>query len=196
MLKGNMGKRIGQLNKDRKQAPSGIQEQQNSEFSSLHGVANNNLTQEILLNNNNLDDAKASFENSILRVDDRKEAHQQAYQSRESKMSPIKGDNQFMESQQSVGLGSLANERAPGSFRIDEKEQAVALLNDGQIAQNDKEKSRMKDDSMAPVYKEPKRPAWKKKIEQFLENWFVVGLMSVVTIYALFFDDLRIIFLP
>lgn len=83
MLKGNMGKRIGQLNKDRKMAPNGIQEQQNSEFSSLHGVANN-LTQEVLLNNNNLDDAKASFENSI-RVEDRKEPHQQAYQSRESK---------------------------------------------------------------------------------------------------------------
>lgn len=49
---------------------------------------------------------------------------------------------------------------------------------------------------MPAVYKEPKRPEWKKNIEKFLENWFVVGLMSVVTIYALFFDDLRIIFLP
>ena len=40
------------------------------------------------------------------------------------------------------------------------------------------------------------RPEWKKKIERLLENWWTVGLMLVVTIYALFFDDCRIIFLP
>ena len=40
------------------------------------------------------------------------------------------------------------------------------------------------------------RPEWKKKIERLLENWWTVGLMMIVTIYALFFDDLRIIFLP
>ena len=41
-----------------------------------------------------------------------------------------------------------------------------------------------------------KRPEWKNKIERLLENWWTVGLMMVVTIYALFFDDLRILFLP
>ena len=40
------------------------------------------------------------------------------------------------------------------------------------------------------------RPEWKKKLERFLENWWTVGIMMVVTLYALFFDDLRVIFLP
>ena len=47
---------------------------------------------------------------------------------------------------------------------------------------------------MAIVKKE--RPEWKNKIERLLENWWTVGLMMVVTIYALFFDDIRILFLP
>ena len=33
-------------------------------------------------------------------------------------------------------------------------------------------------------------------MERFLENWWTVGIMMVVTIYALFFDDIRVIFLP
>ena len=40
------------------------------------------------------------------------------------------------------------------------------------------------------------RAKWKIKIEQFLENYIWIILMSVVTFYALFFDDLRILFLP
>ena len=40
------------------------------------------------------------------------------------------------------------------------------------------------------------RPEWKKKIERFLENWWTVGTMMIVTIYALFFDDFRRILLP
>ena len=36
-----------------------------------------------------------------------------------------------------------------------------------------------------------KRAEWKVKLETFLENYGVVGFMAVVTIYSLFFDDIR-----
>jgi hypothetical protein len=36
-----------------------------------------------------------------------------------------------------------------------------------------------------------KRPEWKIKLEKFLENFIVVGFMSAVTVYSLFFDDIR-----
>ena len=36
-----------------------------------------------------------------------------------------------------------------------------------------------------------KRAEWKVKLESFLENYGVVGFMAVVTIYSLFFDDIR-----
>ena len=37
------------------------------------------------------------------------------------------------------------------------------------------------------------RPQWKVKIEKLLENYYWVGMMSFVTFYALFADDLRIL---
>ena len=40
------------------------------------------------------------------------------------------------------------------------------------------------------------RPEWKKKIEKLLDNWWTVGILMIVTLYALFFDDIRIILLP
>ena len=42
--------------------------------------------------------------------------------------------------------------------------------------------------------KEPviyKRPVWQVKLDKFLENYVVVGIMSTITIYTLFFDDIR-----
>lgn len=35
------------------------------------------------------------------------------------------------------------------------------------------------------------RPKWKIRMEKFLENFVVVGFMSLVTAYTLFFDDIR-----
>ena len=40
------------------------------------------------------------------------------------------------------------------------------------------------------------RAQWKINTERLLENYYWVGMMSIVTFYALFFDDLRIVFLP
>ena len=37
------------------------------------------------------------------------------------------------------------------------------------------------------------RPVWKVKIEQFLENYVVVIIMSTITVYTLFFDDIRVL---
>lgn len=38
-----------------------------------------------------------------------------------------------------------------------------------------------------------KRPKWMVKMEKILENYAIVGLMSAITIYSLFFDDIRMI---
>jgi hypothetical protein len=35
------------------------------------------------------------------------------------------------------------------------------------------------------------RAKWRIRLEKFLENYVVVGFMSVVTVYTLFFDDIR-----
>lgn len=40
------------------------------------------------------------------------------------------------------------------------------------------------------------RARWRVNAENLLENYYWVGMMSIVTFYALFFDDLRILFLP
>lgn len=37
------------------------------------------------------------------------------------------------------------------------------------------------------------KPAWKVKLAKFLDHYVVVIFMTVVTVYALFFDDLRIV---
>ena len=41
-----------------------------------------------------------------------------------------------------------------------------------------------------------KRPQWKIKIDKALDNFIIVIFMTLVTIYALFFDDLRVIYFP
>lgn len=41
-----------------------------------------------------------------------------------------------------------------------------------------------------------KRPTWKIKIEKGLEHNIVVAIMSTITIYSLFFDDIRMLALP
>ena len=46
------------------------------------------------------------------------------------------------------------------------------------------------------VIKPKVRPQWKIKIEKVLDHYVVVIFMTVVTFYALFFDDIRIIFFP
>ena len=38
-----------------------------------------------------------------------------------------------------------------------------------------------------------KRAPWKIKVEKLLENFIVVGTMSSITIYSLFFDDVRVL---
>ena len=40
------------------------------------------------------------------------------------------------------------------------------------------------------------RAQWKIKTEKLLENYYWVGMMSIVTFYALFADDLRVLLLP
>ena len=40
------------------------------------------------------------------------------------------------------------------------------------------------------------RPKWKIKIEKLLENYYWVGVMTIVTFYALFMDDIRFLWLP
>ena len=40
------------------------------------------------------------------------------------------------------------------------------------------------------------RPKWKIKIEKLLENYYWVGVMTLVTFYALFMDDIRFLWLP
>lgn len=40
------------------------------------------------------------------------------------------------------------------------------------------------------------KAAWKVKGEKLLENYYWIGMMSIVTFYALFADDLRILLLP
>ena len=41
-----------------------------------------------------------------------------------------------------------------------------------------------------------KRPEWKKKIEKLIDNYYWIGAMSLVTFYALFADDVRILAMP
>lgn len=38
-----------------------------------------------------------------------------------------------------------------------------------------------------------KRAKWRVEIDKFLESYFVVGYMSLITIYSLFFDDIRVL---
>jgi hypothetical protein len=37
------------------------------------------------------------------------------------------------------------------------------------------------------------RPKWKIRLEKFLDNTYVVIFMTVVTVYSLFFDDIRVV---
>lgn len=46
-----------------------------------------------------------------------------------------------------------------------------------------------------PIIEKPKA-AWKIKGEKLLENYYWIGMMSLVTFYALFADDVRILLLP
>ena len=41
-----------------------------------------------------------------------------------------------------------------------------------------------------------KRPEWKKNIEKLIDNYYWIGAMSIVTFYALFADDFRILTMP
>ena len=38
-----------------------------------------------------------------------------------------------------------------------------------------------------------KRAKWRIKTEKILENYIVVSVMSLITIYSLFFDDVRVL---
>jgi len=40
------------------------------------------------------------------------------------------------------------------------------------------------------------RPQWKIQIARFLDHYVTTLVMGLITIYALFFDDLRIVFFP
>ena len=39
-------------------------------------------------------------------------------------------------------------------------------------------------------------PPWKLKIEKWLDSWLVAGVMTFLTIYALIFDDIRVLYVP
>lgn len=41
-----------------------------------------------------------------------------------------------------------------------------------------------------------KKPEWMKKTEKVLDSTFVTVFMTVITVYALFFDDLRVLYIP
>lgn len=48
----------------------------------------------------------------------------------------------------------------------------------------------------APKPEKP-RPAWKLKVQRIIqENYFVIALMSIVTFYVLFMDDIRMLTMP
>lgn len=56
-------------------------------------------------------------------------------------------------------------------------------------------------DSEANIFDETedknnKKPAWKLKIAKVLDHWSVVLFMTLITIYALFFDDIRVLVFP
>lgn len=40
------------------------------------------------------------------------------------------------------------------------------------------------------------KPAWKVKMAKILDHWSVVTFMTLITIYALFFDDIRMLAFP
>lgn len=40
------------------------------------------------------------------------------------------------------------------------------------------------------------KPAWKVKMAKFLDHWAVMIFMTLITIYALFFDDIRVLAFP
>lgn len=67
----------------------------------------------------------------------------------------------------------------------------INMLADGQDSQDE-----IVDEVMDKEDAVQDRPQWKKKLEKLLENYTWVGIMSGVTFYALFADDLRILALP
>ena len=44
--------------------------------------------------------------------------------------------------------------------------------------------------------KKKEMPLWKRKTNWFIDHWTVSIVMTIVTIYALFFDEIRILFIP
>ena len=48
----------------------------------------------------------------------------------------------------------------------------------------------------AEVEKEKPKPEWKIKIEKLLEKYSWIGMMTAVTFYALFMDDIKILIIP
>ena len=53
------------------------------------------------------------------------------------------------------------------------------------------------DDAMAAEEaKDKQRPPWKIKVNKLLENYYFIGVMSFVTFYALFADDIRLLMMP
>ena len=50
--------------------------------------------------------------------------------------------------------------------------------------------------TMLPEEKPEIEPQWRVKTRKCLDNNFVVTLMTLITVYALFFDDIRMIAFP
>lgn len=46
----------------------------------------------------------------------------------------------------------------------------------------------------APSKKKKERPQWKIKMDKFLNIWQITIFMTTITVYALFADDLRLLF--
>jgi len=50
--------------------------------------------------------------------------------------------------------------------------------------------------SVASLHETSSKPRWQQKLAKFLDHYAVVIFMTLVTIYALFFDDIRIAWFP
>lgn len=51
-------------------------------------------------------------------------------------------------------------------------------------------------DNESIFHEEKKTPTWKTKMGGFVDSWTMNIVMTIFTVYALFFDDIRLIFFP
>ena len=76
---------------------------------------------------------------------------------------------------------------------VDEK---TLGANSSVITGKDEKKKKKKDSELDRLFKERKQSKCQRRCEKFLDSWYVAIVMTIVTFYALFGDDLRFILLP